>query len=512
MTERINRESPEPQYVAPDTGGSAVEPRARPGGLIPAVKLDLDSSSGPIAGMWSSNPRVRRSEASKVGHLEESPADNRLSRNPDLSKSTSQRIARSPIARSTAPELRPGRRSITGGPRLQRKSKYFNVDDDDIHYEPKIDDARGGMTVLKKPKKLRSAASIVGRVIQQLPAGKSVQVLDDPARANKASRHWARVKTTVHDQELTGYINTQDPTSPVNVRDTAIEGPIMDPEAGPEPEDVAQHMLGTCFLLGPLMSLARRQPDDVRYDLFATDPTKPADSYTIRFYRVKSDLFSGRFEPTGDRDTVTVRSTILTTSGKIVSSALQEIEAGSRVGAAGDWPWPAIIEKAFLAWPRRLDIDHGDGGRSGRGSMYLTGDTYVTTDTITGSDIAQGKRAERRLANKQAIVEACQRPGLVAAATLDSASDDWAAANPSDGTGGSADEPMVGGIAFGHVYEVVAAGDDTITLRNPWGRYGRVGGDVDEGAAESILTWDEFWEVSESGGVSYREPAPNEVD
>lgn len=60
-----------------------------------------------------------------------------------------------------------------------------------------------------------------------------------------------------------------------------------------------------------------------------------------------------------------------------------------------------------------------------------------------------------------------------------------AAANPSDGTGGSADEPMVGGIAFGHVYEV---------------------------AAESILTWDEFWKVTESGGVSFREPAPNEVD
>ena len=395
----------------------------------------------------------------------------------------------------------------TGVQRIRRTE--YDKGDDEIDYGGTVNAARQGMTALKKDKKLRDKPSVLGKVLTTIPKGRIVKVVADPARSGKTSRSWAKVDVNLNGKKSSGYINTQDPTKDISIEDSELDGPIMDPAKGPQPEDVAQHMLGTCFLLGSLMSLARRRPDYVRDQLFAgnTKPTEEHDTYKVVFHRIKSNSHTYQMESTGKVDTVTVRATILTTSGKFVASNLSEMDAGYKIGSAGQWPWPAIVEKAFLAWPKRHDIDSAEGGQSSRASMYLTGEQYTKTTALTGSEASKPARVrEVRLGNKKAIIEACAGDGIVAAATFQSAPKEWETANQVDGTGGSGGEPKVGGICFKHVYEVVDADDKFIRLRNPWGHYSRVKGKVEKDEAVSVLTWAEFWQVSGSDDVSLRTP------
>jgi hypothetical protein len=55
---------------------------------------------------------------------------------------------------------------------------------------------------------------------------------------------------------------------------------------------------------------------------------------------------------------------------------------------------------------------------------------------------------------------------------------------------------MIGGIAHSHEYELVEATEDVVKLRNPWGKYSRVNGQVEENEAVSELSWEEFFEVA----------------
>ena len=138
-----------------------------------------------------------------------------------------------------------------------------------------------------------------------------------------------------------------------------------------------------------------------------------------------------------------------------------------------------MIEKAFAAWPGKSSADNfNEGGQGHRAAGYLTGFVHSSENPTS-----EGNQKAR-------LINAIEHHSIVTAATKGEAPNDWGHGN----SVGEAGEMMIGGIAFGHVYEIVEANEDNVTLRNPWGYYGRVDGkEVEE--AESVLSWDEFFSI-----------------
>lgn len=395
------------------------------------------------------------------------------------------------------PASRRTRRGRSG--RLGAAPVQFIVDatnDAQIHYNQTIDRQRGHMHLLRKAKGLYSEKEKNDQnLLATLARGRAVEVLDEADGGSWKTRSWAKVRATVDGAATTGYINTKGGVDDKPLVHAAA-GVVMDPDNGPKPEDVAQNMFGDCYLLAPLMSMARRMPDRVRSGLFQTNPTQPADTHTIRFHR-ETAPWSGVFVA----EDVRVANTVLQTQADMVRSDGSALASGSNIGANGGWNWPALVEKAFAAWPGKRGRGTLDGGDAGWGASLLIGQTHATPTLSMTADEQQRWTNEEKgqfVQGKKAAILAAVTAGdrLVTASTKGQPPQAWLDRHggKTDGTGAGS-EKKVGGIAFGHVYDVVSATHDEIRVRNPWGSYGRVDGQKDDRAAVSVLTWDEFMAV-----------------
>jgi hypothetical protein len=201
-------------------------------------------------------------------------------------------------------------------------------------------------------------------------------------------------------------------------------------------------------------------------------------------------------------------------------TATTTVEKGTNVGSAGVQNWPAIVEKAFAKWPGKnkscfyKPINLMAGGKIEQASMFLTGQGYkqILTYVEGNKKDYQAKIAARLATNeekaKQLVIKdnitqlktnivaklARNDETIIGAGTKNKPPKEWLEINNQDGQGGSG-ESKVGGIVFGHAYSIVSADNGEICLRNPWGRYSRVKGEVKPDEAISILPWDEFFQV-----------------
>jgi hypothetical protein len=269
--------------------------------------------------------------------------------------------------------------------------------------------------------------------------------------------------------------------------------PIM-PTTGPEPSHILQHRFADCYLLAALSSLARRNPAFIQNELFRTDPTVASDTYKVRFHRFSPD--TGSFQA----EDVTVNRSLL----RFVKD-VRSVKKGNVLypqdlayGARGEWIWPAIVEKAYAAWTN-TKIDFGSALEAIRA---LTGKQYDELSIVDESEKStdQGeveKRMERQRMHRDRLIQALSGPGkIVVASTLDKAPGDWhklkEKGDKEENTSRHS-EMVAGGVVFKHAYEVISADDSKIRLRNPWGKYSRVGGQIDQEGDVSELTWDEFF-------------------
>jgi hypothetical protein len=346
------------------------------------------------------------------------------------------------------------------------------------------------MHILSKGKTLRATASKFGTKLGKIQELRVVLPTGNVAGGGWFERSWIQVRARTENGVQDGWINTKDSVENKPLDFSGEAEAIMD-KSGPRPEDVKQGGIGDCYLFGPLMSLAQRKPQFIQNSLFRTDPTEPAATYTLEFYNDDSKRGAGPFTP----ERVSVRPTILHNQAKSRSSDGTLSEAGEAYGAKGPVLWPAIVEKAFLAWPNRNPNDDASGGQAHRAAGTLTGEVHDNRrlHASEGALKADPTAGEKHLASeKAAIIQALadSGSGALTASTIAKAPSAWA--DEEQGPGGASGELMAGGIAFGHVYSIVSANDSSITLRNPWGTYGRVNGKVVQDAAESVLSWEEF--------------------
>jgi Domain of unknown function (DUF4157)/Calpain family cysteine protease len=384
------------------------------------------------------------------------------------------------------------------------------------------EDTVNKQVVLKKDKTLYKTKG--GDIIKNLKKGSFVEVLEQPSSDGWFSQSWAKIKVETN----TGWINTK------NAIDKPVSGKIIQhepagvimPEGKPKVDDIKQMKFGDCFLLAALMSLVQKQPNFVKNSLFVTDPTKDVKQHTVRFFKVEIqsnsinygifDAFvNAKFTP----ERVTVNNTILKFKTKFETPSIT-VEEGTNVGSAGTQHWPAIVEKAFAKWPGKNQSAFNDktslmaGGQVQDASMSIMGQGYQnisTNDSGTGDDrrakISSGLASnpteaeqliiqENRANLKAKIINTFQSKSntLIGAGTKQHPPEEWLQINDADGAGGSG-ESKVGGIAFRHAYSIEDANDREIYLRNPWGRYARVRGEIEKDEAVSILTWDEFFQV-----------------
>ncbi len=344
--------------------------------------------------------------------------------------------------------------------------------------------------VLAKGKTLRASPSKWSKSLGTIQQYRPVIPLGQEEGGGKLERSWVKVRGRTENGPLEGWINTKDSVEDAPLAFSGGPEAIMS-KSGPRPDDVKQGSFGDCYLMAPLLSLVQRNPSFVQNHLFRTDPTEPADSYTLEFHKDAKRDGTGPFSP----ERVTVKPTVLRHQTRTRTADGNTYEEGAAYGADGPALWPAIVEKAFLAWPGRNRRDDEDAGVAFRASGNLTGFVHHNRRLHAAAyelkdDPAAG--ATRIAKEADAIIEALanEGSGALTASTVTRPPTSWA--HEIAGPGGASGEMMVGGIAFNHVYSIVNANERTVTVRNPWGKYGRVNGKVDPEAAESVLTWDEF--------------------
>lgn len=372
---------------------------------------------------------------------------------------------------------------------IQRKD-YEQTNDATLNYGPFSQEIINGRHKLNKAKTVYKDKVKNNETLGELEEGRLVKVGTGPV--SNGGRSWYQVTAKINNEDTTGWINTKNALESTEDMFQHEDGGII-MEAEPTVEDIKQNMFGDCFLLAPLLSLTRRDPDFVKTKLFASDPTKPAKEHLVRFHKPIDN--GAKFQ----EDIIKVQNTVLTTTKDFTGTGGDTIKAGN-LGSNGAQQWPAIIEKAFAVWGGK-DRDSLSGGAAVRGSMYLTGEAYGTISLkLTAGEqrnFNDQQKEDWHAARKNHIINGLKEKGILSISTPKGPSDEWKQKNPNaeESKGGSG-EGKLGGIAFGHVYELVSADENSVSLRNPWGKYSRVNGEIKEDAAVSILTWEEFFIIA----------------
>lgn len=373
------------------------------------------------------------------------------------------------------------------------KFTYGGEEDEKAIYKRRV-----AKLVLTKSKQVYKEPSLMGEKVGTLEPGDTIYIRNEEKQP-KSLRTWKKFETEKRNGEKRngikeGWINTKRGNrtiSSIEHRKTGEGGnQIIMPNPPAKVEDIRQAGFGDCFLLAALTSLVQENPRYIQDSLFQTDPTKPAETHIVRFYRPIKKQKELSY------DDVKVKNTVL----KIVRKG-RKGETEENYGNQGAQDWPAVVEKAFELWVRNvgreiveMKIDPGHLTKGGNGSSAAL--------ILTGKKYEESWVKDRQKETKTAILRAIGRPGtILVAATYPNVPPEWEEKNPERKGGLGYSRQVWGGIAFQHLYAVVAANPTHITLRNPWGYFGRVNGEVDKDAAESVLTWDEFSTVFRSWSI-----------
>ncbi|MBZ5522844.1 MAG: hypothetical protein LAP21_11455 [Acidobacteriia bacterium] len=231
------------------------------------------------------------------------------------------------------------------------------------------------------------------------------------------------------------------------------------PLTGPSPADVGQQALGDCYFLAALASIAKSKSAVIR------DVVKDRGNgnYAVRFF--SKQALPGK-PPSYKPEWVGVNSEVyVNTQGKPVyakgSTAL----------------WPAIVEKAYAVWKGRGSYEGISGGFSNDAFEQVLGVPAEKTDvsalhSVEGA-LGSGIYSKQALDLFRKTQHATNAGGVVALDTKE-----WG----TGGTGESAGEntTQVPGLASSHAYSVFTTVGEPgvnkylyVTVRNPWGHFGR---------------------------------------
>jgi hypothetical protein len=333
------------------------------------------------------------------------------------------------------------------------------------------------------------------------------------------------------DQTKSGYIfmsgrdrywvaNDDTVTESVQLGDRSAEA--LEPTGGYKAQQVLQGEIGDCFLMAALASIVKSDP---------TFPTQMLQdngdgTVTVRLYRVtdSTKYFSGSSGATaGDMTPGTFACT-----PEFIRVKKQVPRKNGRDLYAGEYLWVQMVERAYAAGAFGGNLTTSSPPSSsyesiGEGSSEYAFEVLLGEQT-NKTDLKEKWNRRGKLTPEQVyetifnrIKTALDDRKAVAAGTRELTEPEQTQSLTQNlGKLGKAGEYMLNGIVAGHAYTVVSvtgtsASNWKITLRNPWGNYGRdeSGNIKNDGASDDngtvVLTMPEFFNwfttLSISGAV-----------
>jgi WXG100 family type VII secretion target len=142
-----------------------------------------------------------------------------------------------------------------------------------------------------------------------------------------------------------------------------------------DPNDISQGMLGDCYFMASLASVANNKPDLIKNMLHQnTDGT-----YTVSFYEKRNPL--AFWDPEFKKVDITVDGNLPTKNGSLYFAA-----AGDSVNGAGE-TWSAIVEKAYAKW--KGGYENIEGGWTHDALQMISGkaSTTIKNADLTWDDV-----------------------------------------------------------------------------------------------------------------------------
>jgi len=296
-----------------------------------------------------------------------------------------------------------------------------------------------------------------------------------------------------------GWIKAEGAQARVKKSFQQFTDPIIPRGHTPSPADVHQGSVGDCYLMAAMASVASKSPKKIT-SMFTPSPDDTrSENVSVRFYEIPSPT-TGNTQLT--ESSVTIKKSIprlVAIPGTAGSSSLEGHTSYAGVkGKTAPVYWPAMIEKAHAAWPKRKShlgatnnsgksrYEHLAGGHGHHALTQLTGEIHEEhhlskldeiADKATGQNVRGSGKYSPALSAMYAKIQVNIRGnGAMTISTPRS----WAGTDRqglSTGVGHSAREEVKGGLAAQHVYSIIGThekkGLKYVQIRNPWGHTGQ---------------------------------------
>lgn len=390
----------------------------------------------------------------------------------------------SPRSEPLSPRQRGG--TVTGGPQPQQKPLILDQgggvhDTVETVSEPQFNG--GTWAELDRNKSIHASPGDRTKVLTKLDKGAMVRRLPDPAQ-QKGGVSWVKVRFRKPDGEIgEGWVKEHAAQSTVTVEHVDLTGPILPVGELPKPDDVRQSGIGDCYLMAGLVTVAQQRPQAI-VDMFSPSPhDTTGDTVGLRFFRQPQ---------THERNAglaprwVTVRKSLVRYVRPPGSQGPSSLEGQKRFTKGGA-VWPAIVEKAYAAWPERKTrggitnaqskYEEIEGGHGADVLEQLTGETHQRISLANfDQDVKRGSgRYTKGLLDLFArLQDNLARDGMLTVGTPQ----DWSGTDLEHAkkAKGFAGEPVRGGMAGKHEYAIVATSEADglkyVHVRNPWGEFG----------------------------------------
>ena len=326
-----------------------------------------------------------------------------------------------------------------------------------------------------------------GKQKWKLKKGEAFKLVDSEPPQKIGDYEWVKVKfvnNKTKDLEE-GWVKkhaTEKRGVPEHVK---VHQPIIPPGEMPKPEDVKQGKLGDCYLMAALITVAQQKPQTI-INMFTPSPYETqSDRVAVKFYKVKRDS-SDYTKKIITPNYVTINKSIVEYVKADNKSEKAEISKTRRF-AQGPAIWPAVIEKAYAAWPNRnyaispefarKDYQAIEGGHGYQALEHITGEAHEKLELDMNKDVKRGsgKYTQDLLDLFEKIKQALAKQESLTIGTPQ----DWRGTelDKLPASKGGAGEAVKGGLASKHEYAIVKAEEagnlKYIHIRNPWGKLGQ---------------------------------------
>jgi hypothetical protein len=357
---------------------------------------------------------------------------------------------------------------------------------------------------LPKNRTVREAPGGGGKILMK---GKKGDIFNDTGetRMGKDGILWKKVvvkhgKNPDSDtRHAPGWIKAEGAQASVKKSFQRFTDPIIPKGHTPSPADVHQGNVGDCYLMAAMASVASKSPTKIKRMFTPAPNDTQSDNVTVRFYEIPSPS-TGNTQLTAS--SVTVKKSIpryVKIQGTAGSRSLEGHTSYAKVkGKTAPVYWPAMIEKAHAAWPKRKthlgqknttgksSYESLDGGHGHHALTQLTGEVHeehklselnAKADQATGQNVRGTGRYSPSLSQMYEKIQANIRGKGAMTITTQRSWKGTDRENLSTGVGHSAGEKVKGGLAAQHVYSLIGThekkGLKYVQIRNPWGHTGQ---------------------------------------